>query len=67
MFGRESRVAPGSSFMADPVIVDLALARRRAMFHRRHARALAREWGVTLLVVVMALWLAALAVFTVLR
>jgi hypothetical protein len=53
--------------MADPVIVDLALARRRAMFHRRHARALAREWGVTALVVVMALWLAALAVFTVLR
>ncbi|MGA8665256.1 MAG: hypothetical protein WB804_00135 [Candidatus Dormiibacterota bacterium] len=53
--------------MADPVIVDLALARRRAMFHRRHARAVAREWGVTLLLVVMALWLAALAVFTVLR
>ena len=65
MFGRESRAAPGSSFMADPAIV--ALARRRAMFHRRHALALAREWGVTLLVVVVFLWVAALAVFTVLR
>ena len=67
MFGRESRVTPGSSFMADPAIVGLALARRRAMFHRRHALALAREWGVALLMVVMSLWLAALAVFTVLR
>jgi hypothetical protein len=53
--------------MADPAIVDLALARRRAMFHRRRALALAREWGVALLMVVMSLWLAALAVFTVLR
>ena len=52
--------------MADPAIADAALARRRAMFHRRHALALARD-GVTLLVVVMALGLAALAVFTVLR
>ena len=67
MFGRELRVAPGSRFMADPGIADIALARRRARFHRRHALALAREWGVTLLVVVMSLWLAALAVFTVLR
>jgi hypothetical protein len=67
MFVRESRAAPGSSFIAVPATVGMALARRRARFHRRHLLALAREWAMTLLLVVASLWLTALAVFTVLR
>jgi hypothetical protein len=36
------------------------LARRKAVFHRRHFRARAYEWGVALLLVAISVFLAAL-------
>jgi hypothetical protein len=43
------------------------LARRKAVFHRRHFRARAHEWGVAVLLVVVSLVLAGLEALAVLH
>jgi hypothetical protein len=44
-----------------------SVARRKALFHRRHFLAQAHEWGVALLLVVGSLLLAALSALAVLH
>ena len=67
MFGKESTRDTGLEFQSGSSNGDYPLAHRRAVFHRRHLLAAMRDWALALLLVSLSLWLAALAVFTVLH
>jgi hypothetical protein len=67
MFSKDSARDTGLEFRSWSKDQEHRLGRRKALLHRRHLLARAREGGVALLLVAVSLWLAALAVVVVLH
>jgi hypothetical protein len=67
MFGRASAQDTWVEVRRSSSANEQGLARRKAVFHRRHFLAQAHEWGVALLLLVGSLLLAALAALAVMH